>query len=186
MLSKRRWPAETEQLRAMLRDLPLTEERKWGKPCFLFEGKNVALIQGFNESIALMFFKGALLKDPKKLLEKPGENTQAARVLRFANADEIAAAASIVKAYGAEAIEVERAGLKVKLKQSSELLLPAELERKFKEIPRLKKAFSGLTTGRQRAYVLQITAAKQSATRESRIDRFVPRILAGLGLNDPG
>jgi uncharacterized protein YdeI (YjbR/CyaY-like superfamily) len=184
MLSKRRWPEEREQLRAMLREFPLTEERKWAKPCFLFEGKNVALIQEFNESIALMFFKGALLKDPKKLLAKPGENTQAARVLRFTGMGEIVARKAVVKAYVAEAIEVEKAGLKVKLKPGSELALPAELDRAFKKVPGLKQAFFALTPGRQRAYVLQISAAKQPATREARIEKYAPRILAGLGLMD--
>jgi uncharacterized protein YdeI (YjbR/CyaY-like superfamily) len=184
MLSKRRWPEESEQLRAMLREFPLTEERKWGKPCFLFEGKNVALIQEFNESIALMFFKGALLKDGKKLLEKPGENTQAARVLRFMGLDEIVARRTVVKGYVAEAIELEKAGLKVKLKANSAYSLPEELERKFDEIKGLKEAFYSLTPGRQRAYVLQISAAKQSATRAARIEKYAPQILAGLGLMD--
>jgi uncharacterized protein YdeI (YjbR/CyaY-like superfamily) len=184
MLSKRRWPEEREQLRALLREFPLTEETKWCKPCFLFEGKNVALIQEFNQSIALMFFKGALLKDPKKLLEKPGENTQAARVLRFADLGEVVAKKAVVKAYVAEAIELEKSGLKVKLKASSAFALPEELERKFKEIPGLKVAFYALTPGRQRAYVLQISAAKQSATREARIEKYAPQILAGMGLMD--
>jgi uncharacterized protein YdeI (YjbR/CyaY-like superfamily) len=186
MLFKRRWPEEREQLRAMLKEFPLTEEIKWCKPCFLFEGKNVALIQEFNESIALMFFKGALLKDGKKLLEKPGENTQAARVLRFADLGEIVAKTAVVKAYVAEAIEVEKAGLKVKLKASSELALPAELERAFKKLPALKPAFFALTPGRRRAYVLQISAAKQSQTREARVEKYAPQILAGLGLMDRG
>ena len=184
MLSKRRWPEEREQLRAMLREFPLTEQRKWAKPCFLFEGKNVALIQEFNESIALMFFKGALLKDSKKLLEKPGENTQAARVLRFVDLGEIVARQAVVKAYVAEAIEVEKAGLKVKLKASSEVTLPEELERKFSSMPALKKAFYALTPGRQRFYILQIEAAKQAKTREARVEKYVPLILSGVGLNE--
>jgi len=186
MLSRRRWPEEREQLRGMLREFPLTEERKWGKPCFLFEGKNVALIQEFNESIALMFFKGALLKDARKLLEKPGENTQAARVLRFTDIGEIDSKKAVVKAYVAEAIEVEKAGLKVKLKESSQVTLPEELERKFVEIKGLKEAFYALTPGRRRAYVLQISAAKQPKTREARIEKYAPRILQGLGLIDRG
>ncbi len=184
MLSKRRWPEETEELRGLLRAFQLTEERKWGKPCFLYEGKNVALIQGFNESIALMFFKGALLKDPKKLLQKPGENTQAARVLRFADIGEIVAKKAVVKAYVAEAIEVERAGLKVKLKERTEYETPAELEQAFKKVPGLKKAFSALTPGRQRGYVLHFCGAKQPATRAARVDRCVPMILDGAGLMD--
>jgi uncharacterized protein YdeI (YjbR/CyaY-like superfamily) len=186
MLSKRSWPEETEMLREMLRGLPLTEQRKWGKPCFLFEGKNVALIQGFNESIALLFFKGALLKDGKKLLEKPGENTQAARVLRFADMGEIVAKKAVVKAYVAEAIALEKAGAKVKLKANSELMLPEELERKFVEIKGLKEAFYALTPGRRRAYVLHFSAAKQAATRESRIEKYAPQILRGVGLNGRG
>jgi uncharacterized protein YdeI (YjbR/CyaY-like superfamily) len=184
MLSKRRWPEETETLRGMLRGFPLTEERKWAKPCFLFEGKNVALIQGFNAYIALMFFKGALLKDAKKLLVAPGENTQSARQLRFEDASGIALSEAVVKAYVAEAIEVEKAGLKVKLKANSERALPEELERKFKEIAGLEKAFKALTPGRQRAYVLIFAAAKQATTREARIEKYVPQILQGLGLND--
>jgi uncharacterized protein YdeI (YjbR/CyaY-like superfamily) len=183
MLSKRRWPEETELLREILSAFPFTEEYKWAKPCFLLEGKNVALIQGFNESIALMFFKGALLKDPKKLLERPGENTQAARVLRFADAKEITAKKAMIKAYAAEAIEIEQKGLSVE-KRSSELELPAELESAFKKKPALQKAFRGLTPGRQRAYVLHINGAKQSATRVSRIEKHADRILAGLGIND--
>lgn len=186
MLSKRRWPEETEVLRGMLAEFPLTEEKKWGKPCFLFEGKNVALIQGFNESIALMFFKGALLKDAKKLLEKPGENTQAARVLRFADLGEIVAKEKVVKAYVGESIEVEKAGLKVKLKESSELVLPEELERKFGEVEGLKEAFYGLTPGRRRAYVLHFCGAKLAKTREARVEAVVPRILSGLGVMDRG
>ena len=184
MLSKRRWPEETEALRGMLRGFGFTEERKWGKPCFLLEGKNVVLIQGFNEYIALMFFKGSLLKDPKGLLVKPGENTQVTRQLRFADLKEIVARRAVVKAYVAEAIEVEKAGLKVKLKESSEYTVPAELERKFKEVPGLKKAFGGLTPGRQRAYLLHFSGAKLAATREARIEKHVPQILQGVGLND--
>lgn len=184
MLSKRRWPEETEELRRMLSGFVLTEERRWGKPCFLFEGKNVVLIQGFNEYIALMFFKGALLKDIKGLLVAPGENTQAARQLRFVDRDEIIAKQEVVKAYVAEAIEIEKAGLKVKLKESSEFTLPEELERAFRKIPGLKKAFYELTPGRQRAYLLHFSAAKQSKTREARIGKYAPRILKGMGLND--
>jgi uncharacterized protein YdeI (YjbR/CyaY-like superfamily) len=184
MLSKRRWPEETEELRGMLRGFRLTEERKWGKPCFLFEGKNVVLIQGFNEYIALMFFKGALLKDAKGLLVRPGENTQAARQLRFVDRNEILAKKAVVKAYVAEAIEVEKAGLKVKLKERSEFALPEELERRFKEVPGLKKAFSTLTPGRQKAYIFHFSGAKQAKTREARIDKYTPQILKGMGLND--
>jgi uncharacterized protein YdeI (YjbR/CyaY-like superfamily) len=184
MLSKRRWPEETELLREILAEFPLTEEYKWAKPCYLYAGKNVALTQGFNESIALMFFKGALLKDSKKLLEKPGENTQAARVLRFRDKAEIVAKRSTIKAYVAEAIELEKAGAKVELRKPSELGLPEELEAAFKKSKALEKAFRGLTPGRQRAYVLFINGAKQSATRVARVEKVAPRILDGLGMMD--
>jgi uncharacterized protein YdeI (YjbR/CyaY-like superfamily) len=185
MLSKRRWPEEEEALRGMLRGFPLTEAMKWGKPCFLLEGKNVVLIQGFNEYIALMFFKGALLKDAKKLLATPGEH-QSVRQLRFVDLAAILAGEAVVKAYVAEAIEIERAGLKVKLKESSEYAVPEELERKFEEIAGLKKAFFALTPGRRRYYMMHIAGAKLAKTREARVEAVVPRILAGLGMMDRG
>jgi uncharacterized protein YdeI (YjbR/CyaY-like superfamily) len=166
MLSKRKWPVETKELRGLLRDFPFTEEMKWGKPCFLLEGKNVVLIQGFNEYIALMFFKGALLKDPKKLLSRPGEH-QSVRQLRFVDLSEIQAKEKVVKAYVAEAIE-----------------LPEELERKFKEMPALKRAFYALTPGRQKGYIFHFSGAKQAKTREARIEQYAPRILQGLGMMD--
>jgi uncharacterized protein YdeI (YjbR/CyaY-like superfamily) len=184
MLSKRRWPEERAALRAMLSEFPLTEEKKWAKPCFLFEGKNVALIQEFNESIALMFFKGALLKDSKKLLEAPGKNTQAARVLRFRDMDEVVAGRAVVKAYVAEAIEVEKAGLKVELRSGFDV--PEELERAFGEVTGLREAFYGLTPGRQRAYVLHFAGAKQAKTREARVEKYVEQILRGEGLMERG
>jgi uncharacterized protein YdeI (YjbR/CyaY-like superfamily) len=185
MLSKRKWPVEEEALREMLRGFPFTEEMKWGKPCFSLDGKNVVLLQGFNEYIALMFFKGALLKDAKKRLSTPGEH-QSVRQLRFVTVAEIAASEKVVKAYVAEAIEVERAGLKVKLKKSSEYAVPEELERRFAEMPPLKKAFQALTPGRQKYYLLHIAGAKQAKTREARVEACVPRILAGLGMMEWG
>ncbi len=184
MLSKRRWPEERAELRAMLDGFGLTEEKKWGKPCFLFEGKNVALIQEFNESIALMFFKGALLRDAKKLLEAPGENTQAARVLRFADMEEVRAGEKVVKAYVAEAIEVEKAGLKVKLRSGFDV--PEELELAFGEVTGLREAFYALTPGRQRAYVLHFAGAKQAKTRSARVEKYVEQILRGVGLMERG
>jgi uncharacterized protein YdeI (YjbR/CyaY-like superfamily) len=184
MLSKRRWPEERAALRAMLSEFPLTEEKKWGKPCFLFEGKNVALIQEFNESIALMFFKGALLKDSKKMLEAPGENTQAARVLRFRDMDEVEAGRAVVKAYVAEAIEVEKAGLKVELRSGFDV--PEELETAFGRVAGLREAFYGLTPGRQRAYVMHFSGAKQAKTREARVEKYVAQILKGEGLMERG
>jgi uncharacterized protein YdeI (YjbR/CyaY-like superfamily) len=171
-------------LREILSEFPLTEEYKWAKPCYLLDGKNVALTQGFNEYIALMFFKGALMPDPKKLLRQPGENTQSARQLRFADAKEIAAKRATIKAYVAEAIALEKSGAKVELKKPAELVLPEELEAALKAMPKLKTAFKGLTPGRQRAYVLFISGAKQSATRTTRVEKCAPRILDGLGIND--
>jgi len=183
---RHQYPRETEALQEIARSCGLTEKIKWGKPCYMLGDRNIVLIQRFNDAIALMFFKGALLKDARKLLEKPGENTQAARVLRFTDIGEIDSKKAVVKAYVAEAIEVEKAGLKVKLKESSQVTLPEELERKFVEIKGLKEAFYALTPGRRRAYVLQISAAKQPKTREARIEKYAPRILQGLGLIDRG
>jgi len=185
MLSKRRWPEETEVLRGILAEFPLTEETKWGKPCFLFEGKNVVLIQGFNAYIALMFFKGALLKGAKKQLATPGDH-QSARQLRFTDSEEILAKQAVVKASVAEAIAIEKAGLKVQLKAKGDFVLPEELERKFGEMAGLKKAYFALTPGRQRYYVLHIAGAKQAKTREARVEACVPRILQGLGMMDRG
>jgi uncharacterized protein YdeI (YjbR/CyaY-like superfamily) len=184
MLSKRRWPEETELLREILAEFPLIEEYKWAKPCYLLDGKNVALTQGFNEYIALLFFKGALMKDPKKLLVKPGENTQAGRQMRFADAEEISAKRATIKTYVAEAIALEKSGAKVELKKPTEHSLPEELEAAFKNSKALEKAFRGLTPGRQRAYVLFFSGAKQSATRAARVEKMAPRILDGLGMMD--
>ena len=184
MLSKRRWPAETELLREIMEGFPLTEEYKWGKPCYMLDGKNLAITQGFNDYIALLFFKGALMKDPKKLLKTPGENTQAGRRLEFKALEEIAAKRATIKAYVAEAIALEKSGAKVQLKKPTEHALPEELEAAFKKMPQLKKAFSALTPGRQRGYVLFFNGAKQSATRTARVEKMAPRILDGLGMMD--
>jgi uncharacterized protein YdeI (YjbR/CyaY-like superfamily) len=184
MLSKRRWPEETELLREILAEFPLSEECKWAKPCYLLDGRNIALTQGFNEYIALMFFKGVLMKDPKKLLRQPGENTQSARQLRFADAKEIGAKRATIKAYVAEAIALEKSGAKVEQKKPVDKVLPEELEAALKKSKALDKAFRGLTPGRQRAYRLFISGAKQSATRTSRVEKCAPRILDGLGIND--
>jgi uncharacterized protein YdeI (YjbR/CyaY-like superfamily) len=167
----------------MLGGFGLTEAIKWGKPCFLLEGKNVVLIQGFNEYIALMFFKGALLKDPKGVLARPGQH-RSVRQLRFKDVQEIAAARAVVKAYVAEAVELERAGARVPLKDAAEMVVPEELSRAFQKVPGLQKAFEGLTPGRRRFYVFQIAAAKQAKTREARVEMYVPLILQGLGLQE--
>jgi uncharacterized protein YdeI (YjbR/CyaY-like superfamily) len=180
---QKRWREETEGLRAILLEGPLTESLKWGKPCYAFEGGNVAIIQGFKDYCAVMFFKGALLKDPKGLLRAPGAS-QAGRQLRFASAGEITRRAPTIRAYLKEAIAVEKAGLRVVRKETSAYPVPEELQRRLDDDPALKRAFEALTPGRQRGYLFFFASAKQSKTREARIEKAVPRILAGKGLND--
>ncbi|KAF6659335.1 YdeI/OmpD-associated family protein [Paenibacillus polymyxa] len=179
-----KWKAEMEKLRAIMLDCQLTEELKWGKPCYMFQNSNIAIIQGFKEHCALMFFKGALLKDPNGILIKPGEDTQAGRQIRFTNVEEIVEMETILKAYIIEAVEVEKAGLKVDFKKNTELIFPEEFQAKLDENPALKTAFAALTPGRQRAYIMHFSAPKQSKTRESRIEKCMQDILAGKGLND--
>lgn len=178
-----RWQKETRRLRAILLGLPLSEELKWGEPCYTFEGKNVVLIGGFKEYCTLLFFKGALMADPEGILVAPGK-TQAGRQIRFTGLGEIVAKEAIVKRYIAEAIDVEKSGLKVKLKTHSEHTVPEELQRKLDAMPKLKAAFEALTPGRQRGYMFHISKAKQAKTRESRVEECVPLILSGNGLND--
>lgn len=180
----RQWREETEKLRAIILDFDLKEDLKWGKPCYSFEEHNVVLIQGFKEYCALLFTKGVLLKDPKGALKTIGQNTQAARQLRFANLREVIAMAPVVKAYIREAIEVEKAGVQVTYKKTEDFPVPDELRRKLKEAPALKTAFAALTPGRQRGYLLYFSQAKQSKTREARIEKCAPQILQGKGLND--
>jgi uncharacterized protein YdeI (YjbR/CyaY-like superfamily) len=179
----KKWQEEMEKLRMIILDCQLTEELKWGKPCYTFQKSNIVIIQGFKEYCALMFCKGALLNDPNGILKKPGENTQAARQIRFTNVREIVEMAAILKAYIYEVIEAEKAGLKVDFKKNPEPI-PEELQNKLDEIPALKTAFDALTPGRQRAYVLYFSAPKQSKTRESRIEKCLQQILNGKGLND--
>ncbi len=178
-----KWREETKQLRAIALGCGLTEELKWGKPCYMVGGSNVLIIQGFKDYCALLFTQGALLKDAQGILKRIGEHTQAARQLRFTTKQEIVAQKPTIKAYIAEAIAAEKAGLKVEYKKSPEPM-PEELQRKLAETPALKKAFASLTPGRQRAYILYFSAAKQSLTREARIEKCVPQILQGKGLND--
>jgi uncharacterized protein YdeI (YjbR/CyaY-like superfamily) len=166
-------------------DCPLTEEAKWRVPCYTFQTSNIVLIHGFKEYCALLFFKGALLKDAKGILKKPGENTQAGRQIRFTNVREIVEMEPLLKAYIYEAIEVEKAGLKVNFKKTTEFIIPDEFQNKLDEIPALKTAFAALTPGRQRAYILHFSAPKQSKTRESRVEKCMRQILNGKGLNDP-
>ncbi|WP_449539701.1 YdeI/OmpD-associated family protein [Ferdinandcohnia sp. Marseille-Q9671] len=179
-----RWQEETEKLRMIIHDSGLTEELKWNKPCYMFEKSNIVIIQGFKEYCALMFFKGVLLKDPHSILIKPGESSQTQRQIRFTNVQEIDEMESILKAYIFEAIEVEKNGMEVKLKEISEYTIPEELQNKFVDIPGLKTAFEALTPGRQRQYILYFSQPKQSKTRVSRVEKYMQQILDGKGLND--
>lgn len=180
----KKWKEEYEKLRSIVLDCELTEEFKWMHPCYTFEKKNIVLIHGFKEYCALLFHKGALLQDPHGILIQQTENVQAARQIRFTNVQEIVELEPILKAYIFEAIEVEKAGLKVNVKQNAELIIPEELHKKFDELPALKAAFEALTPGRQRAYILYFSKPKQSKTRESRIEKYMQQILNGKGLND--
>ena len=180
----KKWREEFETLREIVLDLPLTEEVKWGQACYTLDGKNVVLIHGFKEYCALLFFKGALLKDPNRILIQQTENVQSARQIRFTNLREIVEMKPILKAYIQEAIELEKAGLKVKLKKTSDFKVPQEFQKKLDESPALKKAFAALTPGRQRGYLFYFSAAKQSKTREARVEKCIPQILQGKGLED--
>jgi len=177
------WQEESEKLRAILLDCPLTEELKWGQPCYTLQGKNIVLIGGFKHYVTLLFFKGALLSDPRRILVAPGQ-LQAGRQIRFTSLQEIVAMETILKTYIYEAIEVENAGLKVALKKHSDYIVPQELQNKLDERPALKAAFEALTPGRQRAYMFHVSSAKQSKTRESRVENCMKQILDGKGLND--
>jgi uncharacterized protein YdeI (YjbR/CyaY-like superfamily) len=179
-----KWQEELEKLRKIVLDCQLTEELKWGVPSYSFEKNNILLMHVFKEYCALLFFNGALLKDPKGILIQQTENTQAARQIRFSNVREIVEMEDIIKAYIYEAIEVEKAGLKVDFKKTTEFNIPEEFQNKLDEIPALKTAFNALTPGRQRAYLLYFSAPKQSKTREARIENSMPQILNGKGLND--
>jgi uncharacterized protein YdeI (YjbR/CyaY-like superfamily) len=180
----KKWREEFEKLRMIILDCQLTEEFKWGKPCYTFQESNIVLIHGFKEYCAVLFFNGALLNDPNSILITQTENVQAARQIRFTNVREIVEMETILKAYIYEAIEVEKAGLKVDFKKTTEYIIPEEFQNKLDEIPALKTAFEALTPGRQRAYILYFSAPKQSKTRESRIEKYMPQILNGKGLND--
>jgi uncharacterized protein YdeI (YjbR/CyaY-like superfamily) len=179
----KKWREESAKLRSILLAFPLTEELKWGEPCYTFEGSNVVLIGAFKDYVTLLFFKGALLKDPHGILVAPGR-TQAARQIRFTSLKEIAAMEPKVKTCIRQAIAVEKAGLKVELKKHTDYKLPEELQNKLDELPALKLAFESLTPGRQRAYMFHISKPKQSATRESRVEKCLPKILAGKGFLD--
>ncbi len=181
---KGKWQEEYEKLRTIILDCGLNEELKWGCPCYTFAKRNIVLIHGFKEYCALLFFHGALLKDPKGVLIQQTKNVQAARQIRFTNIREIVKLKTTLKEYIKEAIAAEKAGLKVKLKPTSEFPMPDEFKQQLDEMPDLKKAFGALTPGRQRAYLLYFSAPKQSKTRAARIEKSVPQILKGKGLND--
>ena len=178
------WRKEFAQLRRIILDCQLTEELKWGKPCYSFQKNNVVLIHGFKEYCALLFIKGALLKDANGILIKQTENVQAGRQIRFTNVREIVGMETVLKAYIHEAIEVEKAGLEVHYKKTSEFTIPVEFKTKLDAIPALKTAFGALTPGRQRGYILHFSAPKQSKTRESRVEKCMRQILQGKGLDD--
>lgn len=179
-----KWQSALEELRKIALDCQLTEELKWGTPCYTFQGKNIVLIHDFKEYCAFLFFKGALMNDSDGILIQQSKNVQAARQIRFTNVEEIVEMQTILKAYIYEAIEVEKAGLEVKFKKTEEFILAEEFKKKLEELPHLKTAFEVLTPGRQRAYMLHFSSPKQSKTRESRVEKCIPQILEGRGLND--
>lgn len=184
LMREERWRDEMALLRKIALSCKLAEELKWGQPCYTWEGGNIVLIHGFKEYCAFLFFKGALLKDPDGILVVQTGNVQAARQIRFTEVSGIAKLQAVLKAYIHEAMEVEKAGLKVEFKKTAEFPVPEEFQKRLDRTPALKKAFEALTPGRQRAYLLHFSSAKQAATRESRIEKCVPRILSGMGLLD--
>jgi len=179
-----KWQEEYKQLRTIMLGCGLTEELKWGVPCYTFQKSNIVLIHGFKEYCALLFHKGALLSDTDNMLIQQTKNVQSARQLRFSNLNEIVRQAASIKAYTYEAMEVEKAGLKVQLKETAAFDMPEEFKQKLEENPTVKSAFEALTPGRQRAYLLHFSQARQAKTREARIEKCLPQILNGEGLND--
>lgn len=178
-----KWGQELELLREIVLDCGLAETCKWGVPCYTFQNKNVVIISAFKEYCSISFFKGALLNDAEKILEKPGENSQAARLIKFTDVQGIKVIETELKAYIYEAVELEKAGLKIEFKKNLDSI-PEELLSKFDEDPILKAAFESLTPGRQRGYILYFSAPKQSKTKEARIEKCIGKILNGEGLND--
>lgn len=179
-----KWKKEYAQLRTIILACGLNEELKWGKPCYTFNGSNIVLIHGFKEYCALLFHKGALMKDEHNILIQQTDNVQAARQIRFTSLPEIVKMKAIVKDYVKAAIEIEKAGLKVKLKKTSAYAIPEEFKKVLKEYPELKAAFETLTPGRQRGYLLHFSQAKQSKTRMARVEKCIPDILEGKGYNE--
>lgn len=179
-----KWQEEIEQLRLIALDCGLTEELKWDCPCYTYQESNIVLIHVFKEYCALLFFKGALLSDMHNILIQQSKNVQAARQIRFTNIEEVTEQRNILKTYIHEAIEVEKAGLKVNLKKTEDFIVVDEFQNKLNAIPALKAAFEALTPGRQKAYLLHFAQPKQSSTREARVEKWMPQILNGKGLND--
>jgi len=179
----KQWKDEMSALRTIILDCQLAEDFKWGKPCYSFQGKNIVIIQGFKDYFALLFFKGGLMKDSQQLLVKMGENTQAGRQMRFENVQDILDKKPIIRDYIFEAVEIEERGEKVEIKKEA-TQIPEEFQVKLNENPELKSAFESLTPGRQRAYFIHFSTPKQSKTRESRIEKSIPNILDGKGMND--
>lgn len=178
------WKKEYQKLRSIILDCDLIEELKWGCPCYTFDNRNIVLIHGFKEYCALLFFKGAIMRDPKKILIQQTENVQSARQIRFTDLKEITKLEKQLKAYIYEAIRVEESGEKVKLKKTTAYAIPEEFQSKLDKMPKLKKAFEALTPGRQRGYLLYFSSAKQAKTRESRVEKSMARILEGKGVDD--
>lgn len=178
------WHEEYLKLRAIILECKLDEDYKWMHPCYTLDGKNIVLIHGFKEYCAILFFKGALLKDPEGILIQQTENVQSGRQLRFTTVEEIVKQEAIIKEYVMEAIDVEKKGLKVELKKTYEYEIPDEFQDKLDEFPDLKKAFESLTPGRQRNYIYYFSQAKQSKTRNARVKKYIPKILEGKGMND--
>jgi uncharacterized protein YdeI (YjbR/CyaY-like superfamily) len=178
------WPAELQRLRSILQDTPLAEDFKWRGPCYTYDGGNVLILGEFKDGCRVTFFKGALLEDPDGLLDRPGENSQAARLLRFTDVDEIDRAEPALRGFVQQAIAAEEAGLKVEVAERPELELPDELLAAFDDVTGLQAAFEALTQGRQRGYVLHFADAKKSETRAARIEKCIPKIFAGKGIHD--
>ncbi|KAB5491757.1 MULTISPECIES: YdeI/OmpD-associated family protein [Flagellimonas] len=178
------WTAELKYLRRLVLECGLTEEQKWGVPTYTHNGTNLVMVAAFKDNCTLSFFKGALLKDDHQILEKPGKNTQSGRVVRFTDVAQITKLESVLKSYIFEAIEVKKAGLKVQLKSISDYEIPEEFQQRLEEDPELKEAFENLTPGRQKGYLLYFSGAKQSKTREDRIEKYIPKIMKGLGFHD--
>lgn len=179
-----KWKNELKKLRAIMLDFQLDEELKWGKPCYSYNKGNIAILIGFKEYCAISFFKGSLLNDEEGILIKPGENSQASRQIRFRSIEEIVEKEHILKEYINKAIEIEKSGMKVDFKKNDEIEIPYEFQIKLDEDPNLKSAFFELTPGRQRAYILYFSQPKQSKTRQSRVEKYIEKILSGKGLND--